>query len=188
MDEWPALLKVGTTCGTHPRKQRRLSLRQWKTASRKHWRASDVGLFDERTGGLVTYWKSKAAITALVGTGTAARIWPSKAKQGADVPHIVYSRVGGESAAHLAGASGARKSVVHVYCYAETQSGADALAEAVRTSTANYRGDMSGTTVMWVECTDALDDGTDAAQDASDNDKYWVRVILRISHVEALGV
>jgi len=148
-----------------------------------------AGLFDERSGGLVTYWKSKSAITSIVGEGTAARIYPLAAKERTNnQARIVYERGGGDSEQHLTGVSGVRKTIVYVYCYDSTLSGADALAEAVRTSTANYRGNMSGVFVHWVECSDAPDDGIDEAKDASDTHRYWVRVILRITHAEALGV
>lgn len=146
------------------------------------------GLFDQQNGGLITYWKSKAAITSIVGTGSACRIWPDEAKQGVSEPYVVFEVVGGVSEQHLAGVSGVRGSVVHVYSYAATRAGADALSEAIRTSTANYRGLMSGVFVNWVEASDAPDGGIDRTQDGSNTQRYWTRLILRIAHAEALGV
>lgn len=147
-----------------------------------------MGLFDARTGGLITYWKSISAITDLVGSGTSARIYSDNAKRGVAEPYIEFVRVGGQSASHLAGVSGTRGTILHVYCYGATNTSADALAEAVRQNTANYRGDMSGTYVNWIECTDAPDSGYIKQEDGSDDQRYWVRVILRITHAEAVGV
>lgn len=148
-----------------------------------------AGLFDERSGGLITYWKSISAITSLVGSTTAARIYPELAREKkAAGSYIVYMRNGGESAQHLVGVSGHRETVLHVYCFGATMADADALAEAVRSSTANYRGDMSGIYVRWISCTDSPESGVEEADDKSDTHRYWVRVILRIAHAEAVGV
>ena len=147
-----------------------------------------AGLFDERTGGLVTYWKSIAAITTLVGSGTSARIYPHRAKQKVNPPYIEYMRGGGQSEKDLAGVTGHRLTILYVYCYGATLSAADALAEAVRQNTANYRGEMSGVYVRRIWCDDALDGGVDEPIDDSYSPKYWVRVIFRIAHAEAVGL
>tara|TARA_Y100000310_G_scaffold246825_1_gene252227 strand:- start:3493 stop:3942 length:450 start_codon:yes stop_codon:yes gene_type:complete len=148
-----------------------------------------AGLFDERSGGLVTYWKSISAITDLVGTTTSARIYPELAREKkTSGSYIVYVRHSGESVNHLVGASGVRKTVLHVYCYGTTMANADALAVAVRANSANKRGTLTGVYVHWIECTDALDSGVVPATDKSDTHLYWVRVILRITHAEAVGV
>ena len=147
-----------------------------------------AGLYDERTGGLVTHWKSISAITTLVGSGTSARIYPQRAKQKAALPYIEYLRGGGQSEKHHDGVSGHRLTLLYVYCYGATLAAADALAEAVRQNTANYRGDMSGVYVRRITCDDALDDGVDEPIDDSYSPKYWVRVIFRIAHAEAVGL
>ena len=147
-----------------------------------------AGLFDERTGGLVTYWKSISAITTLVGSGTAARIYPQLAKEKVDPPYIVYVRGGGQSEKDLSGVTGHRLSLLYVYCFGSTLGAADALAEAVRQNTANYRGDMSGVYVRRIWCDDALDDGVDEPVDKSYSPRFWVRVIFRIAHAEAVGL
>ena len=148
-----------------------------------------AGLFDERSGGLVTYWKTISAITDIVGSGSSARIYPLLAKQSVgNSARIVYERAGGESVNRLSGTSGTRYTVLHVYCYGATLSASDALAEAVRANTANYRGTLSGVYVNQIECTDALDDGIDESVDKSDTHRYWTRLILRITHDESLGL
>lgn len=150
-----------------------------------------AGLFDERTGGLVTYWKTMSGITDLVGTTTSARIYPQLARQKnkrTAGSYIIYVRHSGESAQHHEGVSGTRHTVLHVFCYGDTLADADALAEAVRQNTANFRGYMSGVWVNRVECTDALDDGVIESEDGKSDPEYWVRVILRITHSEDVGI
>lgn len=146
-----------------------------------------AGLFDEQNGGLVTYWKSVAAITALVGSTTNARIYPDQAKQGAALPHLVYTRAsGGNVFRHLAGMSGVRTSVLHVYAYDSSRSGADALAEAVKQSMHSgfARASRSGVWVNACFVDDATDDGVDDVAPGTDVKKYWSRLVLRIVHAE----
>jgi len=146
-----------------------------------------VGLFDERTGGLVTYWKSVSAITALVGSADDARIHPHMSAQGAAAPRITYERAATRSATHLRGHSGFRVSVVHVRCYGSTLATADALAEAVKVNTQNQRGTWSGTTINHVFCSDGFDDEAFQRKPASDEKDFVVRLVLRIGHSEAGG-
>ena len=146
-----------------------------------------AGLFDERTGGLVTYWKTVSAITDLVGATTSARIWPDQAKQGQATPFIVYTRgPGGVVFRHLGGPTGARTSVLHVYCWGDTRSAADGLAEAVKDSMESgfARNTWAGTYVNACFVDDATDDGHDPPIDGSDDKKYWSRLVLRIVHSE----
>lgn len=144
-----------------------------------------MGFFDERTGGLVTLWKNTAGITALVGTGTAARIYPDQAKQGVDTPFLVYTRgPGGQVHRHLGGHAGPRLSIVHVYCWGDTRAAADGLAEAVKVGTQGYRGTTGGTVVNYAFVDDAPDDGHDPPIDGSDTKRYWTRLVLRIVHTD----
>jgi hypothetical protein len=135
-----------------------------------------MGMFDASTGDFVTYLKTQGGITALVGSGTSARIYPMYAKEGASLPMLVYVQSGGESYRHLSGGSGMRRSVVQVYACAATQAGADALAEQVRLSLANHRGAMGDSTVN--DCQQASSPITnfDEAEDASDSRRYWTMI------------
>lgn len=146
-----------------------------------------MGLFDEQTGGLVTYWKSVSAITALVGASDAARIHPHKSAQGGVTPRITYERAATRSATHLRGHSGYRVSVIHVRCFGSTLAAADALAEAVKVNTQNQRGTWSGTTINWVFCSDGFDDEAEQRKPGSDEKDFVVRLVLRIGHSEAGG-
>jgi hypothetical protein len=143
-----------------------------------------MGLLDASTGDLVTYLKTRTGITALVGATTSARIYPDIAKQKASLPHLVYTVSGGDSFRHLRGDSGIRRTVLQVFAYAATRAGADALAEQVRQSLANYRGTWSDTRVH--DCRTAAPplSGYDPAEDASDQAKYWTMVVFDLFHNE----
>jgi hypothetical protein len=147
-----------------------------------------AGLFDKQSGGLVTFWKSKTAITDLVGAASSAKIWPNRAPEGSALPYIVYTRgTGGIVHQYLGGYSGARQSIVHVYCYGATNTAADALCEAVKQNTrdGNMRGTWAGVYVNWVYIDEPPDDEVDDPVDKSDTKKYWTRLVLRIVHSES---
>lgn len=149
-----------------------------------------MGLFDEGTGGLVTYWKSVSAITSRVGAGTSAKIAPDAAREKWTGQFIVYTRgPGGNIHGHLTGTTGARQSIVHVYCWADSRTDADALCEAIKVNTQNasMRGVHGGIIVNWVFVDDPPDDGYDKPVDGSDTKKFWTRVVLRITHSESGG-
>lgn len=138
---------------------------------------------------MVTYWKAAISITEKVGSGSSARIYPEVARQKKpDGSYIVYMRQGGESIQHSVGASGTRVTDLHVFCYGDTMADADALMEAVRTKTQNFRGTLSGTYVNFIVVTDAPDSGVNESETAEDDHEYWARVILQITHDEAVGV
>jgi hypothetical protein len=88
---------------------------------------------------------------------------------------------------HLAGMSGVRQSLVHVYCWGDTRAAADGLAEAVKQQSQGtaMRGTQSGVYVNYVFVDDPQDDGYDAPIDGSDSKKYWSRLVLRIVHAES---
>jgi hypothetical protein len=143
-----------------------------------------MGMFDASSGDLVTFLKAQTGITALVGSTTSARIYPVYAKQNAALPYIVYVQSGGDSHRHLGGGSGIRRTVLQVYCYGATQSGADALAEQVRLALANHRGAMGDSTVNDCQQTVAPLTGFDEAEDASDSRRYWTMLVFDMSHNE----
>ena len=141
-----------------------------------------MAFLDEKDGDLITYWKTKTGITDLVGTTMSAKIWPYKARQGTTGYHIIFEQGdGGESYRNLGAGSPLRRAVVHVYAMAATRSNADALAEAVRQETENYRGDMGSTYVHDVLALPP-DSGTDDPTDDSPQQRYWTRIVYEITH------
>lgn len=146
-----------------------------------------MGLLDESDGDLITYLKSISAVTALVGSGTSARIKPDVAKRTWALPYIVYTGAGGESPKYLEGISGLRNQEVQITCYASTRSGADSLAEAVKVNTQRQSATTwNSTYIDHVNCS-ALYSGFDVAQDGSDVERYWTRLNLTILHQEAVS-
>jgi len=143
-----------------------------------------VAFFDEKTGGLITHWKTVAGITALVGTGTAAKIWPHLANEGTVPPYICYIRADGRPFIHLGGRTGARLTVIHIYSYGTTLAEADQLSEAVKVNTEPMRGTYSGTIVNRVEV-ETIDDGFELRQQGSDQKDFWVRLVVRMVHSES---
>ena len=101
---------------------------------------------------LRTYLKTKTAITDLVGTTTAARIYIHEAKQDAALPFIVLHGFEGISEEWLSGIVGNCTTRVQVDCYASTRPGAYALAEAVRLAPLQmFRGAIWSCTALTVD-------------------------------------
>ena len=139
-----------------------------------------MAFFDAKTGDLVTYWKTQAGITALIGTTTSTRAYPELAKEEASRPMVVYSVAqGGQAPRHLSGGNAVRSSIVNVWAFDTTRAGADALAEAVRQATENYRGTMGSSYVHDCRAT-SPDTGAAPANDGSQVKDYWTRIVYEI--------
>jgi hypothetical protein len=134
----------------------------------------------------VTHLKTKAAITSLVGSGDAARIYPDDLKQGAAMPALVYAEVGGDHFPYLLGAVNVRHCLMEILAFGSTRSSANNLAETVRTSIAVGNTDATyGTThVTEVQISAARDYGVDEPQDGSDAKRYWTRYVFDIWHAQ----
>ena len=135
---------------------------------------------------LKTYLKTKAAITALVGVGTLARIYTHRAREKAIKPFVLIAISGGNSNEHLGGISGLATSVVNVWACDTTSTGADSLAEAIRLAPLQgYRG-LFGSTKVTVSSQAHRDDGFEESGDGADRaEYYWVRRVFMITHTEA---
>lgn len=146
-----------------------------------------MGIWDEKTGSFVSFIRSQSAITALIGANDSCRCWPDTIRQGATLPALMYTRLGGERIRHLGGGTGKARTVLHVYCYASTRAGADALSRAVISALDNYRGTWTtGTiTINDVQIFDAPTDGIDIMQDSSQDVRYWTLLPMAIIHSES---
>lgn len=96
-----------------------------------------------------------ATVTDLVGTGTAARIFPMQLPQALEVwPAITYQVVSGRPEYNLQGAAGLAEIRLQIDCWAAQRGKADAyaqvreLAEAVRGALSGYRGTVGGHTIQ----------------------------------------
>jgi len=135
---------------------------------------------------LKTYLKTKSAITDLVGSGSAARIYFERPRQGATRPFVIIAISGGNSNEDLGGISGLATSAVNVWSCDSTMSGADALAEQIRLAPLqSFRGDI-GCTKATVSAQSHRDDGYEKSSDGSDSPHYyWTRRVYQITHTEA---
>lgn len=135
---------------------------------------------------LRTYLISKAAVTAIVGAGDAARIYPDVLPQGATLPAIAYEVISQDSEEHLEGISGLAHSRVRVECYAATRMAADALAELVRLAPLQgYRGLMGTLFANGVSLEGGPRFGREQPTAGSDVWRYMTRQDYKISHTQA---
>ena len=133
---------------------------------------------------LKTYLKTKTAVTDLIGSGTAARIYQDTGKQGVALPYVLFEQLSGESEEHLGGISGIAENLFEVSCYAATQSGAYALSEAVRLAPLQtYRGVMGASYVRVIA--DSASAGHDPPVKGGNQRRYFERRYYRIIHDEA---
>ncbi len=137
---------------------------------------------DELTGDFVKYLRADATISGLVGSNNDARIFPEAAKQGSSLPYVVYTRAGGHSLKNHAGIDPTEELTVHVYAFADSASGANALGVAIRDrmlSAGNGANTTAGDGTTILVCNGGLvDSGYDPAKDSSDRNRFWVRVVL----------
>ena len=135
---------------------------------------------------LKTYLKTKSAITDLVGTGTASRIYTHRAREKKSKPFVLIASSGGQSFEHLGGITGLATTAVNVWACAATSTGADTLAEFIRLAPLQgYRG-LINTTKATVSAQSHRDDGYEPSDDGSDSAAYyWTRRVFMITHTEA---
>jgi len=83
---------------------------------------------------IYTELTTDATVSGLVGTN----VFPSVAPQDADLPHVVYQRIGGGPIDTSPGPSGTTNRLYAFYCRATSYSGMKTLAEAVRDVLGTY--------------------------------------------------
>lgn len=135
---------------------------------------------DELTGDFVIHLRSLVGVANLVGADTAARIFPDMARQGAALPHIVYTQATGNALKSHAGRTGCRELTLHVYCHAATQPGARELANLVEPYWLDTEGLIGNGTKIHVCNGSIVDSGVEPAANSSDVKKFWVRLVLRM--------
>lgn len=124
---------------------------------------------------LKTYLKSISAITDLVGTGTAARIYTHRAKQGVALPYIVFEVFEGTSLENLTEIDGMATNRIQVDAYAATSDGVYTLAEAIRLAPLQmYRGTMNSTFVHNVTSNGGYERGFDPPTKGGNQRRYWI--------------
>jgi hypothetical protein len=104
---------------------------------------------------LVTLLKADPAVTALIGVGNDARIYPESAPQNAGWPRLTYLVVDWPSDQTLSGPSGYCTPRIQFDCWASARSvtrayaTAKALVRAVRERLDGYSGQVNGLTIHW---------------------------------------
>lgn len=83
-----------------------------------------------------------AGVTALLGSGTACRVYPKKLPQTPTLPAVVYHRIDTPREHSQQGASELAHPRFQFDCWAETRSGAKAVADAVRLALDGFQGSM----------------------------------------------
>lgn len=131
-----------------------------------------------------TRLKSVSDVTALVGTGTSARVYSDVRREGCDYPCIVYYESGGTSVEHLGGCSGLVRCVMHVLTYGLTRASANNLAEVIRTKAMNptFKGNFGATYVTQLSASRHRNYGFEPSTDGGY--RYWTERVYDIWHAE----
>ena len=138
---------------------------------------------DELDGDFVKHLRASSTIAAMVGSSTSARIFPEMARQGAALPHIVYTQAAGSVQKSHAGRTGDKEWTLHIYCIGATQPSARALANLLEPYLNDIAGSAdtvigSGTKIMVCNA-EIVDSGVESAANSSDVKKFWVRLVAR---------
>lgn len=133
----------------------------------------------------VTYCKAQSGITALIGSGTACRLYPDGPKQGAALPFAFLEQTNGDAPSTLSttlAGCGVEQEIIDLFAIGATKAAAAALQEAFRLVLQNYRGLMGAIHVRDVTIVGGREQGVDLPQDASDARRYWCKRSYQIWH------
>jgi len=124
---------------------------------------------------IVTHLETVAEVTAVVGSGDAARIYPSVLPQDPTYPAIVYTVASNTSEEHLGGSAGLSHARVRIDCYATTAAAATALAEIIRINglPSSTRGAVGSMTVRGVSLAAGPFDDIVTPRDGG---QQWLRI------------
>jgi hypothetical protein len=140
-----------------------------------------AGFLNELTGDFVLYLRGASAVSALVGTGNNARIFPEAARQGAEAPYIVYTRAAGNREKILAGLDGCENLTLHVYAYADSQPQSIALAEAISDRMLPTLEQIVGDGTKLKICNGGIaQTGVEHDKASGDRKRFWTRLVLRM--------
>lgn len=141
-------------------------------------------------GALYSILGAAAAVTTLVGSGSAARIFPM-VRPGAgvgdglsDLPAITFQIIDTDGVDANDGHSGLSFARVQVDCWATSYGGAASLGEKVRLALENYSGTAGGVAVSRITHIDTRDDYSPPI-DGSDVGTYRQSVDVRVGYASA---
>lgn len=144
-----------------------------------------MGIWSAKTGSFVTWIKTQATITALIGTGDSCRCWPRVVPQGATMPVMMFVRTGGDRFRHLSGGTGKARTTFQIYTYGDTADSAESLMKIVIAALDNFRGTWDTITVNDTQILLGPEDGEDYPRDNSQAVRYWCRLPLAVIHSES---
>lgn len=135
------------------------------------------------TAALITKLKATSSITAVVGSGDAARCWPDKWKEiTGRFPCIVIRRQSGGQDVTLLGPSGIESAAMEVESWAISRAAADSLDVTIRTAlTATAKPQWDS--VYLAECTAgpaAIDTQESPPNEGSDGSIYLTRTTYNV--------
>lgn len=133
------------------------------------------------TSDFITYLKAQSAITALVGTGTAARIYPDIVKQGASRPCVIVKKASTREEMGLLGGLGLFQTVFEVMAIGASRDAADALDDTI-VAIESGNVTMGSTSVTEIAIDGDRQSGADYAVDGSDQHDYWALTRYSIWH------
>lgn len=98
-----------------------------------------------------------ATITAIVGSGTAARIYPLRIPQDATRPALAYQKISSPKQMSHGGSSNLARSRFQFTCQCETYTSVKTLTAALRNALIGYRGTVSGVRIDGILIDDDID-------------------------------
>jgi hypothetical protein len=136
---------------------------------------------------LFTYLKtSGTAISAIVGVGAAAKIYPNTAPQDTAPPYVTYSQVSNFHEHTLASAAGIARPLFQFICWDNGSVSTDAMGNALREDLDGFGpGDIGSTTVRRIH----LENDSDSIEDPTVGEEFpkWARVLdFQIVHTETV--
>lgn len=126
--------------------------------------------------------KTVSAITALVGSGSSARIHRNRVPEIATFPYIVFGRDERESNMCLDGPGGIATTSIAVECRSGTPAGAEALSDAVIAALDGNTGTWGASTVRGAFVSSVNDDYLPFPP-GKDDGEHTVAKIVRVHHV-----
>ncbi len=129
---------------------------------------------------LITRMLATAAITAIVGTNAAARIYPLIIPQTAALPALAYQKISSPKEQMHTGSSHLCRSRIQITAIASDYAGVKALATAVKQCWDSFRGTVAGVRIDGV----AIDNDADTEIERQAVAVPVVRIDLLIWHYE----
>ena len=126
-----------------------------------------------------------AGTTALVGSGSAIRMYAIDMPEDGTYPCIVYQRISSTPRRHLTANSGLATDRFQFTCWASTAKAARELAEQIRQGLDNYVGSSTGTTITSIQHANGTDIGSDSA-DHEGIRYYGTRMDFMVTYQETI--